>query len=271
MAAALDAGAAIVNDVSALAYDPAAAPLVAARLPGRADAHARHARDDASPGSLRRCGGRGDAGTRRPDRGRRSAPASRATGSPSIPASASPRRAAHSLELLRRLPVLARLGCPILVGVSRKSFIWGVAGVARPDGRGCRARWPPGCSRCRAAPPSCGCTTWPRPCRRCGSGRRWHVTSASIARPARLHARSAGQADGDDTRETSVRHRRHPRHRQHRADDRRDRAAARPGGRAAVHPRQPPPPRGDRQGHAAVRLHDGAGADRGVHRRRAWT
>ena len=31
MAAALDAGAAIVNDVSALGYDPAAAPLVAAR------------------------------------------------------------------------------------------------------------------------------------------------------------------------------------------------------------------------------------------------
>ena len=31
MAAALDAGARIVNDVSALAHDPAAAPLVAAR------------------------------------------------------------------------------------------------------------------------------------------------------------------------------------------------------------------------------------------------
>ena len=71
----------------------------------------------------------------------------------------------------------------------------------------------------------------------------------------------------DGARETPVRNRRHPRHREHRPDDRRDGAAARPGGRPAVHPRQPSPSRGDRQGHAAVRLHDGAGAHRGLHRR----
>jgi dihydropteroate synthase len=31
--------------------------------------------------------------------------------------------ASHSLEALRRLPELAALGCPVLVGPSRKSFI----------------------------------------------------------------------------------------------------------------------------------------------------
>ncbi len=35
---------------------------------------------------------------------------------------------AHNLTLLRRLPELLRLGCPLLVGVSRKSFIGSVLG-----------------------------------------------------------------------------------------------------------------------------------------------
>jgi dihydropteroate synthase len=34
----------------------------------------------------------------------------------------------HSVELLRRLPELAPLSCPILVGVSRKSFLGRLAG-----------------------------------------------------------------------------------------------------------------------------------------------
>ena len=62
-----------------------------ARLPGRADAHARHAGRHVRPGPLRRCRGRRDArtwpsGSRPPN-----APASPATGSRSTPASASPR------------------------------------------------------------------------------------------------------------------------------------------------------------------------------------
>ena len=57
MAAALDAGAAIVNDVSALATIRCGAARRRARLPGRADAHARHAGRHACPGSLRRRGG----------------------------------------------------------------------------------------------------------------------------------------------------------------------------------------------------------------------
>ena len=54
MAAALDAGAALVNDVSALGHDPAAMALVArARMSGGADARTGHARDDAAGAALR--------------------------------------------------------------------------------------------------------------------------------------------------------------------------------------------------------------------------
>ena len=53
MAQALGAGAALVNDVSALGHDPAALALVATRrLPGRADACAGHARYDAGRAGL---------------------------------------------------------------------------------------------------------------------------------------------------------------------------------------------------------------------------
>jgi dihydropteroate synthase len=37
--------------------------------------------------------------------------------------------AAHNLALLRGLPELARLGCPVLVGLSRKSLIGAVLGL----------------------------------------------------------------------------------------------------------------------------------------------
>ena len=42
---------------------------------------------------------------------------------------------AHNLELLRRLPELAALGHPVVVGLSRKRFIGEVAGEVRPDRR----------------------------------------------------------------------------------------------------------------------------------------
>ena len=37
---------------------------------------------------------------------------------------------AHNLALLERLPILAGLGCPILVGLSRKRFLGSMAGIA---------------------------------------------------------------------------------------------------------------------------------------------
>ncbi len=73
--------------------------------------------------------------------------------------------AEQSLELLRRLPQLRALGCPILVGVSRKSFL-GAAGGEQDARRRLPVRWPPVCSRCRTAPRSCACTTSRKPCRR---------------------------------------------------------------------------------------------------------
>ena len=65
-----------------------------------------------------------------------------------------------------------------------------------------------------------------------------------------------------------VRHRRRARPRQHIPDDARNRHEGRHGGRAPVHARRSSPPRGDRQGHAALRLHDRAGAGGGLHRGR---
>ena len=62
-----------------------------------------------------------------------------------------------------------------------------------------------------------------------------------------------------------LRHRRDSRAHQQRADDGRDRAAGRPGGGRLFPARRPPPPGGDRQGHAPQRLHDGIGDGRRLH------
>jgi dihydropteroate synthase len=45
------------------------------------------------------------------------------------------KRAEHSIALLRRLPELAVLGRPLLVGVSRKGFIGRLSGVTAPRDR----------------------------------------------------------------------------------------------------------------------------------------
>ena len=169
-------------------------------------------------------------------------------------------------------------------------------GLPRPPLRrgGSRAAAPPRASPPRsppprAAPPSCACTTWRKRSRRCGSGgpaspgRPWRrrpewdptasVRRVSDCTPATDAIQNATEARAHDRHRIRhhpppVRHRRHPRHRQHRAHGCRDRAAARPGGRAHLQPRRPPPSRGDRQGHPAVRLHAGAGAHRRLHRHR---
>jgi dihydropteroate synthase len=128
MAAALDAGAAIVNDVSALAYDPRAASLVAARgcpvvlmhMRGTpADMHAWARYDDVAAEVTRelsqRIAAAECAGIVR----------DRIVIDPGIGFA---KTAEQSVELLRRLPELGSLGCPILVGVSRKSFLGAVTG-----------------------------------------------------------------------------------------------------------------------------------------------
>jgi dihydropteroate synthase len=135
MAAALDAGAEIVNDVTSLRHDggalqvvaSAAAPVVLMHMPGteprtmQEGAHygdvvlevARFLRDRV--GTLERLG----------------IPRARIAIDPGIGFG---KTIAHNLALLERLPLLAGIGCPILVGLSRKRFLGTLAGI-EPAGR----------------------------------------------------------------------------------------------------------------------------------------
>jgi dihydropteroate synthase len=135
MAAALDAGAAIVNDISALTHDPAAADLVAARHCPVVLMHMRGSPSDMYAEA------RYDnvAIDVRQELAERIAAAERAgVARDKIaidPGIGFAKTAAQSMELLRRLPQLATLGHPILVGVSRKSFLAGVTGEPEPRRR----------------------------------------------------------------------------------------------------------------------------------------
>lgn len=137
MAAALDAGAAIVNDVSALRHDPAAAPLVAARgcpvvlmhmrgEPATMAAHAQY-RDVALEVTLELA--------ERVDAAERAGIArARIAVDPGVGFA---KTGTQNHELLRRLPLLLNLGCPILVGLSRKRFLGRIiAGEPPPKQRG---------------------------------------------------------------------------------------------------------------------------------------
>src|SRR5579863_7148415 len=135
MAAALDAGASIVNDVYALGYDPAAAPLVAARgcpvvlmhMRGTpADMYAQARYDDIAADVTRELAQRIEAVER----------AGVARDAIAIdPGIGFAKTAEQSVELLRRLPELAALRRPILVGVSRKSFLGAITGEQDPSRR----------------------------------------------------------------------------------------------------------------------------------------
>jgi len=139
MRAALDAGAHLINDVSALAHDPEAAGLLAGRdcpvilmhMRGTPRTMAGHARygDVAAEvtvelaHALARAQAAGIA-------------AERLLVDPGIGFAKDP---AQNFELLRRLPVLANLGCRIVLGASRKRFIeaafgTGLAAAARDPG-----------------------------------------------------------------------------------------------------------------------------------------
>jgi len=135
MAAALDAGATIINDVYALAYDPAALRLVAARgcpvvlvhMRGTsADMYGQARYADIAGEVTRELGERIEAAEQAGiDR-------DRIVIDPGIGFA---KTAEQSVELLRRLPELAVLGCPIMVGVSRKSFLGTITGETDPRRR----------------------------------------------------------------------------------------------------------------------------------------
>ena len=135
MAAALGAGAAIVNDVSGLTHDPRAMKLVADRgcpvvlmhMRGTPDTmNARAVYADVAGEVIEELGARItaaiDAGV---------AQAAIAVD----PGIGFAKLAPHSLELLHRLRELSVLTRPIIVGVSRKAFIGRVSGVAEPRRR----------------------------------------------------------------------------------------------------------------------------------------
>lgn len=135
MAAALDAGASIVNDVSGLTYDPGAAALVAARGCKAVIMHSRGTPADmqlltqyddlvadVKAELLARVAAAERAGVRRGniivDMGLGFA-----------------KTQAQGIALLRALPAFVALGYPLLVGVSRKSFIGRYGGEAEPAKR----------------------------------------------------------------------------------------------------------------------------------------
>jgi len=131
---ALDAGADLVNDVSAFGYDPAMASLVAERgcpavlmhlRGGFGEMHRAPAYGDVMGevvGELALAVARAEA---------KGVPRDRLILDPGIGFS---KDAGHSLEALRRLPEMAALDRPILVGPSRKSFIGRVLDRP-PEGR----------------------------------------------------------------------------------------------------------------------------------------
>jgi dihydropteroate synthase len=136
MAAALDAGASIVNDVTGLTHDAGAAPLVAARSCGVVLMHMRGTPqtmatlatyDDVVAEVVAELSARIEAalaaGVRR----------ERIWIDPGIGFA---KAAEQNLILLQRLEAFVALGLPVLVGVSRKSFIGRFGGEADPLKRG---------------------------------------------------------------------------------------------------------------------------------------
>lgn len=131
MSAALDAGARIVNDVTALTHDPNALTLVAARAcpvvlmhmrgtPATMNSHARY--EDVAA----------EVSTELSERLNAALLAGIAPEAIALdPGVGFAKLAEHSIAILRGLPRLTRLGRPLLVGVSRKSFIGRLS--AEPD------------------------------------------------------------------------------------------------------------------------------------------
>jgi len=127
-AAALDAGADIVNDVSAGRWDADMLPLCARE---RVPVVLMHMQG--TPATMQRDPRYTDVVTEVRDfLGARGA-AARASGVPADAIVVDPgigfgKTVAHNCRLLRRLDLLAALGYPVLVGVSRKGFIGELAG-----------------------------------------------------------------------------------------------------------------------------------------------
>lgn len=135
MAAALDAGAAIVNDVSALSHDAASAALVAARFCPVVLMHMR-----GTPATMHEYANYDDVAAEvLAELAARVAVAEAAgidlTRIVVDPGIGFAKSAEHNILVLQHLPTLLGLGCRVMVGVSRKHFIGVLGGAGDPKHR----------------------------------------------------------------------------------------------------------------------------------------
>ncbi|GAA08128.1 dihydropteroate synthase [Acetobacter tropicalis NBRC 101654] len=132
MEQALDAGADVINDVSALVHDPDALPLLAERecgvvlmhMRGVPETMAQHAvYQDVACEVVRELGQRVRAAVEG------GIARERLVIDPGLGFA---KTTEQNLEMLSRLPLLANLGCRVLLGVSRKRMIGALTGVSDP-------------------------------------------------------------------------------------------------------------------------------------------
>jgi len=132
---ALGAGALIVNDVSGLQYEPALADVVAGASAGLVLMHNR-GRSKAMYRDARYADVVAEVGAELDARVQAAVDAGVAREQVIVdPGIGFAKQASHSLELLARLPELATLGLPLLVGPSRKSFLRVALGERLPADR----------------------------------------------------------------------------------------------------------------------------------------
>ena len=127
--AALRAGASIVNDISALRFDPAMASVVAEFGAGLVLMHML-----GTPKTMQQAPHYEDVVREVRDFLAERALYAQSQGIPREAIAVDPgigfgKTVEHNLELLRRLPELVELGFPVLVGPSRKSFIGAILGL----------------------------------------------------------------------------------------------------------------------------------------------
>ena len=136
MQAALEAGAEIINDVTALRHDPAAvdflarnqAPIVLMHMPGT-DPRSMQAQADYADVVL-------EVARFLRDRVATLEALGIARGRIAIdPGIGFGKTMAHNLALIEALPILAQIGCPIMLGASRKRFIGTLSGVEQAEAR----------------------------------------------------------------------------------------------------------------------------------------
>ena len=133
--AALEAGAGMVNDVSGLDFDPALAGLVAARGVPLCVMHAQ-----GLPETMQDDPRYGDVLLDVYDALEARVARAEAAGIPRAAILVDPgigfgKTEAHNLAILRRISLYHGLGCPILLGVSRKRFIGRIGGAEAPEDR----------------------------------------------------------------------------------------------------------------------------------------